>query len=153
MRISTIVMVLFSILGSVAHATSDGNTRVALVVQNVNAEEGDPAMFMLERAPLIGCYGTAQGPQLLQWTSEYKVPTNIGCGGIKAEENINALTCARVTDSKENSTYTGFSEITLDISGCAQKNNPQFITMIRTSAAINFPQSDSKKQVKLNIIK
>jgi hypothetical protein len=129
-----------------AHATVDAHTRVFLVVQDVQSEE-----FFVERAPLIGCYGIAQGPQLVQFVSDYYVANGIGCGMPAAQVNINALTCAKVVDSEENKTFTGIGKITLDISACAAKNNPKFITMIRTAAKLNFPQK--RGEVKLTLIK
>lgn len=153
MRFAPAVLLVLSFVGSTSHATVDANARVALVVQHIQSEGTESDAFFIERAPIIGCYGLPQGPALQQWTAEYKVPTNVGCGGDKAEENINALTCAKVVSAKEASDYMSFSEITLDISKCAAKKNPNFITAIRTSAKINFPQSNKKKVVKLILIK
>ncbi len=56
-----------------AFATSDAHDRVYLVVQNVQSEE-----FFVEQAPIIGCYGLPKGPQLIQFTAEYKVNSNMG---------------------------------------------------------------------------
>lgn len=131
---------------SQAVATSDSNDKVYLVVAHVQSGE-----FFIERAPIVGCYGLAYGPQLVQFTSEYKVPSNIGCGMTGMTENINALTCAKITDSKESADYSTFSEITLDISKCAAKEDPKFITMVRTAAKLNFPQK--KGEVKLTLLK
>lgn len=132
-----------------AFATVDGLTQVSIVHKDVNSEE-----FRLINAPVMGCYGLAQGPQLEQWTKEYLVKGNIGCGGIpQYEENLNYLTCAKVLDSSEDETSGIFKEITLDISKCADKDNKQFITMVRTSAARNFPQSKKTNEVKLNLVK
>lgn len=138
---------IINLMAIPALATIDGHTRVYLVVQNVQ----DPEDFFVERAPIIGCYGLNQGPQLIQFTSEYKATSNIGCGGEPVSENINYLTCASVVKSKESPDYDGFSEITLDISKCDQKNNKKFITMVRTAAKLNFPQK--KGEVKLHLIK
>lgn len=127
-------------------ATVDGNTRAYVVVQDFNSEE-----FFVERVPLLGCWGIAQGPQLAQFTAEYKV-NNLGCGGDESyKHNINYLTCAKLVDSKESDDYMGFAEITLDISKCEAKNNSQFITMVRTAAKLNFPMK--KGEVKLKLIK
>lgn len=138
-------------LGFVApsFATSDGNSRVAIVVAHVQ----DDTMFFIERAPVIGCYGISAGPALAQWTAEYKVPSNIGCGGQKFDDNINALTCAKIVDYKLSDTDDTVKSIDLDISKCDQKDNKDFITMVRTSASINFPQKDKKKEVKLTLLK
>jgi phage anti-repressor protein len=135
-----------SLLASNAFATVDSHDKVYLVVKNIQSEE-----FFVERAPIIGCYGLARGPQLVQFTAEYKVNSNIGCGGETFQDNINYLTCAKITDSKESADYMSFSEITLDISKCEDKSNPNLITMIRTAAKLNFPLK--KGEVKLNIIK
>lgn len=131
-----------------AFATVDGHDRVYLVVQHVQSEE-----YMVQSAPFIGCYGLPQGARLGAWTAEYKVPVNIGCGGTPDTENINALTCAKVTAFEESKDYWSFSKITLDISACPGKDDPKFITMVRTSAAKNFPQKNKKKQVQLTLIK
>ncbi len=135
-----------TLLASSAFATVDGHDKVYLVVKNIQSEE-----FFVERAPIIGCYGLARGPQLVQFTAEYKVNSNVGCGGETFQDNINYLTCAKITDSKELADYMSFSEITLDISKCEDKNNPKLITMIRTAAKLNFPLK--KGEVKLNIVK
>lgn len=143
--------ILFSLISllafaSVSQATVDSHDRVYLVVEHIQSNE-----FFIERVPVIGCYGLARGPQLAQFTAEYKVSSNIGCGGEIFHDNINALTCAKVLEAKESADYMSFSEITLDISKCAAKNNPQFITMIRTAAKMNFPLK--KGEVKLKLIK
>lgn len=141
--ILSVVMILFT---SSVFATVDGHDKVYLVVKNIQTDE-----YFVERAPIIGCYGLARGPQLAQFTAEYKVNSNIGCGGKTFQDNINYLTCATITDSKESVDYMSFSEITLDISKCEDKNNPKLITMIRTAAKLNFPLK--KGEVKLNIVK
>jgi hypothetical protein len=140
---------MFLVLGSVsAFATSDGLDRVHLVVAEIQDEE----TFTVERAPIVGCYGLAQGARLVAWVTEYKATQNVGCGGQAYHENINALSCATIVDSKESADYSSFSEITLDISKCHAKNNAQFITMIRTTAKRNFPQGNGKEVV-LKLIK
>jgi hypothetical protein len=141
-----LLSVLSLLVVSPSFATVEAIDKVYLVVQDIQSNE-----FIVERAPIIGCYGLVKGPQLVQFTSEYKVNSNIGCGGESYQENINYLTCAKIIDSKESSDYMSFSEITLDISKCEEKNNPKLITMIRTAAKLNFPQK--KGEVKLNIIK
>lgn len=142
-----LMMGLLLLLGSVnALATSDAHDRAFIVVQDI--QEGT---FFVERAPIIGCYGLSRGPHLVQFTAEYKVTANIGCGGPVMHDNINYLTCAKVLDSKESSDYMSFSEVTLDISKCEAKNDPQFITMVRTAAKLNFPLK--KGEVKLTLIK
>lgn len=133
-------------LGGLAQATVDAHDRFYMVVQDVQSEE-----FFVERAPIIGCYGLARGPQLVTWTAEYKVPSNIGCGGQRFEDNINYLTCANVLASKESDDFASFKEITLDISKCKAKDDAQFITMLRTSAKLNFPLK--KGEVKLILVK
>ena len=141
-----IALLTFTLSTQAAFATVDANDRAYIVAQNINSEE-----FFVERVPIIGCYGLNYGPQLAQWTSPYMATSNIGCGGPVASENINYLVCAKVVDAKENADYTGFSEVTLDISQCEAKANPQFITMLRTSAKLNFPLKTG--EVKLNLIK
>ena len=145
-----LILLAFSALLSVsAFATVDGHDQAWIVIQNIQDEDD----FIVDRAPFVGCYGLAQGARLVQWTSPVKVLQNIGCGGPAYEENINALSCAKVIDSKESDDYSSFSEITLDISACSYKNNKKFITMVRTTAARNFPQSKKTKEVVLKLIK
>ena len=135
----------FLIGAAPAFATVDGHSRVYLVVQNIQ----EPEEFFLERAPIIGCYGLPQGPQLVQFTSEYKATSNIGCGGETFYDNINYLVCAKVIDAKESADFMSFREITLDISNCEAKDNPKFITMVRTAAKLNFPQKRGEVVLKL----
>ena len=143
------LLALSALLSASAFATVDGHDRAWIVVQNIQDEED----FFVERAPFVGCYGLAQGARLIQWTSPVKALQNIGCGGQSYEDDINALSCAKVTDLKESGDYNSFSEITLDISGCDYKNNAKFITMVRTTAARNFPQTNKNKEVVLKLIK
>lgn len=148
MRILLAAIVSF-VTAAPAFATVDGHDRVYVVVQNIQDENE----FFVERAPIIGCYGLAQGARLAAWTREYPVVTNIGCGGTPATENINALTCATIVDSKESADFASFSDVTLDISKCAAKNNAKFITMVRTSAKLNFPQKNKGREVRLKLVK
>ncbi len=141
-----IITCLLSLLSVKVFSTVDAHDQVYLVVKDIQTEE-----FFVERAPIIGCYGLARGPQLVQFTSEYKVNSNMGCGGEIYQDNINYLTCAKVISSKESSDYLSFSEITIDISKCEDKNNSKLITMIKTAAKLNFPLK--KGEIKLNIIK
>jgi hypothetical protein len=143
-------ILLSFVLGSLAaHATIDYHTRVYIVVQDVQTEE-----FFVERAPVIGCMGLAYGAQLEQFTSEYNVKGNIGCGGEPAySNNINYLTCAKVVETKESSDYVTITDLKLDISNCAAKNDPKFITMVRTAAKLNFPQKNRQKEIKLTLVK
>jgi hypothetical protein len=143
---------LFSILalalvGNSSFATVDGHDRVYIVVQDVQSEE-----FFLERAPIIGCYGTSQGARLGAFVKEYKAISNVGCGSEPVYENINTLSCATIVDAKESQDFYSYSEVTLDISKCSFKNDAQFITMVRTAAAKNFPQMN-KQEVVLKLIK
>lgn len=131
-----------------ARATSDAHTRAYIVVQSVH----DPEEFFVERVPVVGCYGVGYGPQLIQFTAPYKASANIGCGGEQFFDDINYLTCAKVTDTKTDANGSQLLGLTLDISKCAEKNNSQLITMIRTAAKLNFPQANKKKEVLLQIV-
>lgn len=135
-----------------AQATVDANDRVHLVVADINSEE-TTIDYMIERAPIIGCYGVEQGARLYAWVTEYKATQNVGCGGTPIHEDINALSCAKVLESKESDDFYSFSEITLDISKCQDKNNPAFVKAIQASARKNFPQKDKKKSVVLKLVK
>lgn len=137
---------------SQAFATVDGNDRVYLVVEDINGDFDQPD-YIVERAPIIGCYGLAQGARLSAWVTEYRATQNVGCGGNPIFENINSLTCATIAESKESDDYSSFSEITLDISKCEQKNNPKFVKAIEASARKNFPQTNKTQPVVLKLIK
>lgn len=142
---TSVFALIATLMAAPAFATSDAHDRVHIVVQNVQ----DPDEFFLERVPVIGCYGLAKGPQLVQFTMPYRVTSNIGCGGPVAHDDINALTCAKVVDSEESADYSTFAKIKLDISKCEAKNNPKFITMVRTAAKLNFSNATSKVQLEL----
>jgi hypothetical protein len=129
-----------------ASATVDGHARVYLLVQDIQSEE-----FFVERAPIIGCYGLPQGPQLIQLTSEYKVSSNIGCGGPSFLDNINYLTCATVLEAVESDDFMSFSKITLDISKCEAKENTDFILAVKKVVKLNFPVING--EVSLTLIK
>ena len=131
----TVLVLIATLLTSSAFATADAVTSVHLVVQHVN-DSGD---FTVEKTVLVGCYGVAYGPQLTQFTKEYKAPMSVGCGwDTNVVENINYLTCAKVVDSKESSDYSTLSRLTLDISGCEDKNNPKLERAIRKAVKRNF---------------
>lgn len=138
-----------SLVSVSAFATSDALDRAYIVVRNIQDEED----FSLERAPFVGCYGLPQGARLEQWIRPVNVTSNIGCGGISTTEDINALSCAKLINAEESADYASFSKIELDISACPDKDNKLFITMIRTSAAKNFPQSNKSKEVILKLVK
>jgi len=137
---------IFGLLGLAlpSLATVDGHTHVYLVVEHIQSGE-----YFIEKAPMIGCYGIAKGPQLVQFTSEYKVPSNIGCGGTAFLDNINALTCAEVTDSEEADDFDGFKSVTLNISKCAAKENPDFLSMAKKAAKMNFASKKGPFSLKL----
>jgi hypothetical protein len=143
----SLAFLLMAILNTLpALATVDGHDHAFVVVQHVQDQEE----FFVERVPVIGCYGLAQGPQLAQFTAPYSTP-NIGCGDKPYYQNINYLTCAKITSSNESGDFMSFSEITLNISKCKEKNNPKFISAVKTAAKLNFPQK--RGQVKLNLVK
>ncbi|MBL7544805.1 MAG: hypothetical protein JNL11_13390 [Bdellovibrionaceae bacterium] len=141
-----LIMTALFFLSTYALATVDGHSRAYIVVQDIQSEE-----FFIERVPVIGCYGLSYGPKLVQFTAPYKASSNIGCGGEQFFDDINYLVCAKVTSTVESKDYSTITHMTLDISGCEEKNNPQLITMIRTAAKLNFPQA--KGEIKLTIVK
>lgn len=146
---------ILSLFSLPAFATVDGLTKAWIVVENFQ-EEG---LFSIEQAPVAGCYGLNQGPQLAQLTAPYEVTMSMGCGSFeKVKMNINALVCAKVLESVEADNFTGFKKIVLDISGCPQKNNSRFVTLVRTVVNKNFPQLDQnyhtlKREIELVLIK
>lgn len=135
MKYSLYLLLISFLSSSMSFATVDANSRAYIVVQDIQSEA-----FFVERAPIIGCYGLAKGPQLAQFTAPYKVISSIGCGNLTNEENINYLTCATLVSAKESADFTTFSEVTLNIAACPAKNNAQFIKTVRTAAQLNFPQ-------------
>ncbi len=140
----TLMSALVLIFSLSAFATHDVYTSVSIVTFDYNSEE-----FHVTKAPIVGCVGLPRGPELVQFTAPYMATSNIGCGGEPTTENINVLTCATVTDSQESRDMSTFSKITLDISKCDAKNDPKFITMVRTAAAMNFNTRTSKVQLTL----
>lgn len=144
----TLLITLASLLPN-AYATVDFHENVYIVVQNIQT----PDRFMVQKAPVIGCLGLNQSARLQQWTHDYLATTNIGCGGTPVSQNINYLTCAKVTSATESADFNSYAEITLDISKCDQKDNRKFITKVRTSAKWNFPQSNKTTEVKLTLVK
>lgn len=135
-KILYIGAILSFCLSTSSFATVDAHDSAFIVVEDIQSNE-----FFVERVPIIGCYGYGQirGPQLIQFTAEYKVTSNIGCGGDVFYDNINYLTCAKVVSSKPAVGDAGFSKITLDISKCAAKNNSKFIAIVGAAAKLNFP--------------
>ena len=128
-----------------AVATVDAMTSAWIVVQDVQDEE----QFSLYQVPIIGCYGLAQGPQLVQFTAEFNVKSTMGCGDADTSvTNINALSGGKVVSSEESADYISFKRIVMDISACPYKNNKRFITLVRTAAMRNFPQTVKGKVVK-----
>ena len=94
--------------------------RLYLVVQNVD-EDGQ---FFVERVPMIGCKTLTYGARLEQFTSAYMAPSNVGCG-IKnvLNEDINGLSCSKVLSASESPDRSTYSQITLDISNCPERNS------------------------------
>lgn len=135
MKNCIIVSFIIFLLSATSLATVDANSRAYIVIQDVQSQA-----FFIERVPIIGCYGLAQGPQLAQFTAPYEVISSIGCGNLTAKENINSLSCATLVSAKESADFSSFKEVTLNISNCAAKNNLQFLKTIRIAAQKNFPQ-------------
>jgi len=126
-------------------ATVDVNTKAWIVVQHVQM----PDRYMVQQVPVLGCIGLAQGPQLSQWTAAFSVKDSHGCGMPQIDRDINALSCGKVVEAKESQDYYSFSEITLDISACAAKENPRFIAAIQNTAKLNFKQMRGNPPLKL----
>lgn len=139
-----VLSVLFMLVSVNAFATVDALTSAWIVVQNVQDEDD----FGVQKVAVMGCYGLAQGPQLFQFTAEHNIKATMGCGDASTETmNINALTCATVEESVESDDYVSFKKIVLNISKCPYKNNKKFITMVRTAANRNFPQTVNGKVI------
>jgi hypothetical protein len=159
-NLKAITFTLMTMFSLNALATVDAMTEAWIVVEDFNASESDgEARFFPQKVPVVGCYGLPQGPQSVQFVSEFKIKSTMGCGDSSTDMvDINALSCAEMTDSVENDDFMSFKKIVLDISKCAHKNNKNFITMVRTAAARNFPQSRkgkyiSKPDVELILVK
>jgi hypothetical protein len=141
----SIIALAISIMSFSSFATVDGMTRVYILTKDYNSEE-----FVVEKAPIIGCWGLPKGPELIQLTHPY-VTNNLGCGSA-TKENINVLTCAKVIDSVESRDFSTFSEITLDISKCEDKSSADFIEAIKKVVKVNFATKTVKNPL-LKIIK
>lgn len=128
-----ILVAATALIGLTAKATVDGHDKIFLVVKNIQSEE-----YFVERAPILGCYGLPKGPRLAAFTAEYKVPSNIGCGGQRFDDNINALTCASIVSMSETDDGMGLTEVVLDISKCADKGHADFTATIEKAAKANF---------------
>ena len=128
-----------------AFATVDGNHNLFIMVQDINSEE-----YYVQKAPVIGCWGLAKGPELMQLTSPYKV-SNVGCGS-NTEENINVLTCAKIISYDESDDFSTFKEITLDISNCDGRGNADFIATVKKVVQMNFA-TKTVKTPKLTLFK
>lgn len=140
-----IMISLVTVATSQVFATVDGMTSAWIVVQNIQ----DDTDFTVMSVPVIGCYGLSQGPQLVQFTAEHNVKSTMGCGDVDTSvTNINALSCATVVDSEESADFASFKKIVLNVSNCSYKENKKFITMVRTAAKRNFPQTVKGKVVK-----
>ncbi len=133
---------IFIIFCQAASATVDAYTSAWIVVKDIQEED----QFWLKEVPIIGCFGLPQGPTLEQFVAPYRVRATMGCGYTQAPmQNINELSCAKVVDAVESSDYGSFKRIVLDISKCPYKNNTRYITLVRTAAARNFPQTKNGK--------
>ena len=159
-NLKALTLTLVTLFSLNSMATVDTMTEAWIVVEDFNAsDENGEARFFPQKVPVVGCYGLPQGPQLVQFVSEFQIKSTMGCGDSSTEmTNINALSCAKTVDSVESDDFMSFKKIVLDISGCAHKDNKNFITMVRTAAARNFPQSRkgkyiSKPDVELVLIK
>lgn len=111
-------------------------------VHLVSLNEGK---FGVVKVPVLGCSGFAQATQLDQFTKEYLVNADMGCGTItNGQVNINYLTCAKLTESEVSQDNKSIAKISLNIANCDHKASRNFITMVRTAAALNFPQTQPK---------
>lgn len=151
----TLILSLLTLIATQsAFATVGGIDDVWIVVNDEYTEE-----MYLKEVPLDGCWGVPQGPRLIQFTSEYSVKSSMGCGVAgDYRVDLNALSCATIEESVESEDFMSFDKIRLNISECSLKDNARFITLVRTAAARNFPQSEngeyvSDQEVELVLIK
>lgn len=126
-------------------ATVDANTSLYILGKDIQSEE-----YFVQKAPIIGCWGIAKGPELAQLTTPYEV-NSLGCGSV-TKENINVLTCASIVNFTETSDYMGIKELTLDVSKCDDKNNTDFINGVKKVVKLNF-STKVLPNPKLNLIK
>lgn len=126
-----LILSLLLVISSHAYATVDSNATVFIPVQHIQSGE-----YFVQIAPLIGCYGLPRGPQLAQLTRAYFV-NNLGCGTV-TKENINALKCGTVVSAVEADDFSTFKKITLNISACPDKNNGEFIHIVKKVVRLNF---------------
>jgi hypothetical protein len=142
-KISVTLILLLSSLNS--FATIDANTSLFILGKDIQSAE-----YFVQKAPIIGCWGIAKGPELAQLTAPYEV-NSLGCGSV-SKENINALTCASLTSYTETEDFSGVKELTLDISKCDDKNNSDFINGVKKVVKLNFA-SKAVPNPKLNLVK
>lgn len=134
----------------------------------IDTESGPETKYSVVKIPAFGC-GSAevQATQLEQFTADFLVNENMGCGGslpqndedescegtrpkIAVQKNINFLSCVqKPVKSVISKDYKSISKITLDISKCPDKDNKELETKIRTAANNNFPQTQPLKPRKL----
>jgi hypothetical protein len=146
------IIFLLAALACVQVLATEISLTYAYIV-TIDQNEDDDKFYKITQVPLNGCYGVSQGPQLQQFTSEYLVDTQMGCGSKDAEKmNLNVLVCATTLASEETEDSSGFKKIILDISNCSDKANNNFITMIKTAAKRNFPQPLGSKQKEINLV-
>lgn len=126
-------------------ATVDANTSLFILGKDIQSEE-----YFVQKAPIIGCWGIAKGPELAQLTTPYEV-NSLGCGSV-TKENINTLTCASIVSYSETQDYMGIKELTLDISKCDDKNNTDFLNGVKKVVKLNF-STKAVPNPKLNLIK
>ncbi len=130
-------------------ATVDGFTEAWIVVEDFNEED----RFFVQKVPVIGCYGLPQGPQVVQFVSEYKVKSSLGCGDDSEDMmNINALSCATLEDSIEDDAFMAYKKVVLNISKCPQKNNSKFIRLeqLQLKTFLNSKMASMLLNLKLN---
>lgn len=142
-KVSIALILILSSLNS--FATIDANTSLFILGKDIQSEE-----YFVQKAPIIGCWGIAKGPELAQLTTPYEV-NSLGCGSI-SKENINALTCATILNYVETDDFMGLKELTLDISKCDDKNNTDFINGVKKVVKLNF-SSKKVSNPKLILVK
>jgi len=148
------ILLFLAFISLESYATVDALTSAWIVTQNIQNEED----FDVAQVPVMGCYGTNQGPQLLQFTAEHNIKDFMGCGALSQSViNINALSCAKVESHEDSTDFKSIKKITLNIAKCPYKKNSKFITMVKTAAHRNFPQfkngnPDTSREVELVFI-
>jgi hypothetical protein len=129
-------LLLTAALSNAAHATVDYIDRLTIVYEDWNEEQPYHTM----KVPFIGCAGIPYYATLQAFTQPYNAPST-GCGSQPSTENLNLLSCAKIT-GEENDTFSGFKSLAVDLSACnpAMTSDMNFRFVVSKAIKLNFPE-------------